>query len=70
MASGIVLKMTFNTMSGSKTWSFNYADPSLSDSTVKELGAAMIENGSIFTYQPVQLASAKVVTTSERSISL
>lgn len=65
MAEGVRLQLTFDTMAGSRTWSFNYAKPSSGLVNVKALGQAMIENGSIFTNVPTRLTAAKEVVTSE-----
>ena len=65
MAAGTSLKMKFDTMSGSKTWSFSYANAGATAANIKALGAAMIANGSILTNVPVRLTEAKTVTTSE-----
>lgn len=70
MADGVVLKMKFDTMSGSKTWSFKYANPSATATIVKNLATAMIENGSILQYSPVRLADARLVVTSETVYSI
>lgn len=70
MASGTRLQLTFDTMSGSRTWSFNYAKPSATAQVVKAVGQAMIDNGSIFSSPPVKLRSAKTVTTSENVYDL
>lgn len=65
MASGTVLKMKFDTMAGSKTWTFKYAKPSAGAAAVKALGAAMIANGSIYAHPPVALTEAREVITTE-----
>lgn len=65
MASGTVLKMTFDTLAGQKTWTFKYARPSTSVANVKALGQAMITNGSIYNHQPTALVKALEVTTTE-----
>lgn len=70
MASGVSLKMKFDTMSGSKTWSYKYADPSATVSQVKALGQAMIENGSIYQNVPMKLVSAIQVVTEENEYDL
>lgn len=70
MAAGTKLQLQFDTMSGSKTWSFNYASPSTTTQAVKALGTAMITNGSIFSSPPIALRSAKTVTTSENVYDL
>ena len=65
MASGTVLKLTFDTMGGSKTWTFKHARPSAGSANVKALGAAMVANGSIYNHPPTALTKAVEVTTSE-----
>ena len=70
MAEGTRLQLTFDTMSGSKTWSFNYAKPSASVDVIKAVGQAMVTNGSIFENVPISLRSAKTVTTSENVYDL
>lgn len=67
MAVTTVLKMKFDTMRGSKTWSFKYAKSasSIASADVKALGQAMITNGSIYRYHPTALTDARVVTTTE-----
>lgn len=70
MAEGVVLKMKFDTMSGSRTWSFKNAKSNASVSDIKALGNAMIQNAPFFTAQPVKLADARVVTTTENVYDL
>lgn len=70
MAEGTRLQLTFDTMSGSRTWSFNYAKASASTALVKAVGQAMITNGSIFSAPPVKLRSAKTVVTTENVYDL
>lgn len=70
MAAGTKLQLKFDTMSGSRTWTFNYAKSGATAASVKALGAAMIANGTILTYQPVRLTEAKTVTTSENVYDL
>lgn len=70
MATGTVLKMKFDTIAGSKTWTFKYAKPSAGLANVKALGAAMIANGSIYAYPPVALTEAREVVTTEQVYDL
>ena len=70
MASGVVLKMKFDTMRGSRTWTFKNASPSATTQQVKTLGQAMIDNGSVYETVPVTLVSAVQVTTSESAYDL
>lgn len=65
MAEGVKLQLTFDTMAGSRTWSFSRAKPSSGLSAVTALGTAMVTNGSIFTNPPTRLTAAKEVVTSE-----
>lgn len=65
MASGVALKMKFDTMRGSRTWTYNNANTQATAVQVKALGQAMITNGSIYEAVPVKLVSAVQVTTSE-----
>lgn len=70
MASGTQLKMQFDTLSGSKTWTYNYAKSSATVTQVKALGASMIANGEIYTTPPLVLKSAKLVVTTEQEYDL
>ncbi len=70
MAAGTKLQLRFDTMSGSRTWTFNYAKSGPTAVQVKALGAAMISNGSILSDQPVRLTEAKTVTTTENVYDL
>lgn len=65
MANSTTLKLTFDTMSGSRSWSFKYANPSVMVTAIKNLGTAMITNGSILETPPVRLSAAKIVRTTE-----
>lgn len=70
MAAGTQLKLQFDTLSGTKTWTYNYAKANATVANVKALGAAMIANGEIYTNPPLVLKSAKVVVTSETEYDL
>ncbi len=70
MASGTSLKLKFDTMSGSKTWTFANAKASTTTQAVKTLGATMIANASLFEFQPVTLREARLVTTTEDAFDL
>lgn len=63
MAASYRLSMVFNTSSGDKTFSYNYADPEMEASTVKAAANAIIENGSIFENVPTALKSAYITMT-------
>lgn len=70
MAAGTTLKMSFETMTGKKTWSYGHANPSVTLANVKALGQAMVTNGSVYQNQPLTLTSAKLVTTTESEFDL
>jgi len=70
MAAGTTLKMTFETSSGSATFSFAHAKPSTTKASVQNLGSVMISNGAIYQKQPLLLKSAKLVTTTESEYDL
>lgn len=70
MADSTVLKMTFETSTGKKTWSYKYAKPGMTLANVRALGSAMITNGSIYANQPLVLSGAKIVTTTESDFDL
>lgn len=70
MATGTQLKLTFDTLSGSKTWTFKYAKPNATLANIKSLGGAMITNGDIYPEPPLVLKSAKTVTTTENEYDL
>lgn len=70
MADSQTLKMKFDTMSGSRTWSFKNADASATLEQIKTLGSTMISNASLFEYQPVKLTEARIVTVTESTYDL
>lgn len=70
MAAGTKLQLTFETMSGTKTVSLNYAEPGATTADVKAVGAAFIANGALFKTAPLALKAAKTVTTSENEYDL
>ncbi len=70
MAAGVSLKMKFDTMSGSRTWTYKEANPSVTTAQVKALGQAMIDNGSIYQHVPMKLVSAIQVTVAESAYDL
>lgn len=70
MASGVALKLTFDTMRGSKTWTYKYAKTSATAADVKAAGQAMITNGSVYEYVPVKLTKAVQVVTEESTYDL
>lgn len=70
MATTTKLQLKFGTMSGVKTWTFANADPNVTSAKVKSLVNAMIAYGDLYKYPPLTAESAKLVTTSETSISI
>ena len=70
MAAGTQLKLQFDTLSGTKTWTYNYAKANASAANVRALCSAMIANGSIYTNPPLVIKSAKLVTTTEQEIDV
>lgn len=70
MASGTAIKMKFDTMSGSRTWTYNHADASATAAQVKAAAQAMIDNGSVYKSVPIKLVSAVQVTTSESAYDI
>lgn len=71
MASGTKLVLSFYSATGKTlTWTFNYAKPSAGKVNVVALMQAMITNGSIYATPPVEIKSAKEVTTTEQTYDL
>lgn len=70
MAESTTLKLKFDTMSGSRTWSFKNAKASATAEQVKNLGNVMVAAGDFFSSQPVRLVEAKIVTTTESAYDL
>lgn len=70
MASGIAIKLTFDTMRGSKTWTYNHAKPSATAEQVRTAAQAMIDNGSVYEYVPVRLTKALKVVTEESAYEI
>ena len=70
MASGVAIKMKFDTMSGSRTWTYNHADSSATVQQVKAAAQAMIDNGSVYQSVPIKLVSAVQVVTSESAYDI
>lgn len=64
------LILKFGTMSGEKTWTYKYANSSATTAQVKALMQAMITNGSIYKYPPLQANSAQVTTTTKDYIDI
>lgn len=63
MASTSKLQMKFDTMSGTKTWNFSYADRNMEESDVQNLARVMIANGSVYANPPLRAHSATLVVT-------
>lgn len=70
MAESTVLKLKFDTMSGSRTWSFKHAKASTTLANIRSLAETMIEEADFFQFQPVKLADARIVTTTEEVYDL
>lgn len=70
MAAGVAIKMKFDTMRGSKTWTYNHFDASATAAQVKAAGQAMIDNGSVYEAVPIKLVSATKVVTEESTYDL
>lgn len=71
MAEGSRLVLTFVNSSGNDVvMTFDYADPSISNSAVKNLMNTIITNGSIYDNVPVTAKSAKMVITSETEYNI
>ena len=64
------MQLKFGTMSGDKTWSFNYAKDSPDPENVKAAMETMIANGSIYKYPPLTIDSAKVIATSTTTLDV
>ena len=65
------LVMTFaDANSDEVKFSYSYADKDASNTSIRQLVAGMITNGSIFTNAPVASKSAKIITTTEKEIDL
>lgn len=65
MANSQKLQLKFGTIDGVKTWNFNYAKTSPSLTQVKSVINAMLTNGSIYKYVPLEARSAAIVVTTE-----
>lgn len=58
-----------DTVGGQKTYSFNYVKPGSSTANIQALGQALVTNGSIYKYPPLQIASIELQTTTTTAIS-
>lgn len=56
--SSLKLKMKFSTLSGVKTWSFGNINPQVESRHINQIANAMVENGSIYKYPPLELNEA------------
>lgn len=65
MATSAKLELKFGTMSGVKTWNFNYADAEVGQAEVVAAMQAMINNGSVYKYPPLTADSARIVVTND-----
>lgn len=70
MAAGTKLQLQFETMSGTKTWTFSNAKSNATTANVRTLAQTMITNGTLFQYQPIRVSSAKIVTTTENVLDV
>ena len=68
MASKLVIDFAGTT--GDVKFSYNYANPEMSATSVKALATALITNGSVFDNPPVTAKSAKIVTTTEEEYDI
>lgn len=57
-----VLKLQFGTLSGTKTFSYNYGDGGADRADIRTLASVMIANGSIFQDPPLVAKAAWVET--------
>lgn len=65
------LIIAYATVDGTKrSFTYNYASPYVSASTVSSLCEALLTNASIFAYPPAEIISAKLVTTVEEDIDI
>lgn len=58
----LTLKLQFGTLSGDKTFTYNYANGSADEEDVQALMTSMITNGSIFKYPPLIAKAAWIET--------
>lgn len=58
------------TSGGTKTFSYNYASPTVSNATVRALGNGLITYGSIFENVPTSIRAAKLITTTTTAFDL
>lgn len=64
------LVLEFEGTGKSVQFSYNYADPEVTEASVKALVNGLIANGSIFENPPLTATNAKIVTTTETDYDL
>lgn len=71
MATGNRLVLEFGDANDNSIFfTFNYANTAATVQDVRAVMNAFIANGSIFSYPPVSIKSAKIVTTSESTFNI
>lgn len=70
MAASYKLSLVFNTEDGTTTHSYNYANPSVTSSTVSALANGTITNGSIFAKVPLSVKEAYITTTEKTEFTI
>ncbi len=71
MADGAKLVITFlDAYNAERMFSFNYANPNVSENDVKLVAQTIIANGSIFKNVPVTVKSAKFITTTVTNVDI
>lgn len=65
MANTTRLVITCETAAGDKNFSYNYINAEIATPIVKQIGNAIVTNGSIFKNIPLTFKAAKTVTTTE-----
>lgn len=70
MAISTKLVYKVGTTGGTKTYTFNRADPSATTNNIRALAAGLTTHGTFFQPQVLTVNSAKLVTTTETNISL
>lgn len=62
------LKLKMGTLSGSKTFTFKYANPDVTSQQVQVLAQALIANGSVYKYPPQVLETATLEEVAKTTI--
>ncbi len=70
MATTSKLVLDFEGASENVSFSYNYVNPELTTTKVKQVMTALITNGSIFSNPPLTAKNAKIVTTTENDYDL